>query len=272
MFMEYKDHNLWTLVLGGSSGIGLASAQELARLGFNIVVVHRDRQSRQPSIDAAFNAIRSVGVQLISCNLDALSACGRDAVLGRIEREVGKGQIRVLVHSIALGNLKPAIQPPTHPDGPTANVLAEDDYSQTIYNMGSSLMFWCQDLLRRQLFSSDARVFGLTSSGNSRVLPGYAAVSAAKNVLESIARTIAVEFAPYGVRCNILQPGVTDTPALRLIPGAASLIEKAIANNPYKRLTLPTDVAKIIALLSRNEAAWVNGSLIHVNGGEHLTS
>ena len=65
----------------------------------------------------------------------------------------------------------------------------------------------------------DARVFGLTSEGNTLAWKGYAAVSAAKVALEAVARSIAVEFAPYGVRCNVIQAGVTETPALARDPG-----------------------------------------------------
>jgi NAD(P)-dependent dehydrogenase (short-subunit alcohol dehydrogenase family) len=65
-----------------------------------------------------------------------------------------------------------------------------------------------------------ARVLSLTSEGNTIAWRGYAAVSAAKAVLESVSRSMAVEFAPYGIRSNVIQAGVTDTPALRAIPGS----------------------------------------------------
>jgi enoyl-[acyl-carrier protein] reductase III len=269
--VEYKNRNFWALVLGASSGFGLASVRELARLGFNIVAVHRDRRSVQPTVDSAFAAVREFGVNLKSLNLDALSVDGQKSVLDLIEQEVGKGRIRTLLHSIALGNLKPAIAPPAEDVCIKSTFLSREDLGQTIYNMGTDLLLWAQQMVCRQLFAPDARVFGLTSIGNSAALPGYAAVSAAKCVLESIARTIAVEFAPYGVRCNVLQPGTTDTPALRLIPGSTTLLDHALNANPYSRLTTPDDVAKVVALLSRDEASWINGSLIHVDGGEHLT-
>ena len=98
-------------------------------------------------------------------------------------------------------------------------MLEDEDFARTIHAMGTSLVGWSRDLLERRLFADDARVFGLTSEGNTVAWSGYAAVAAAKVALESVSRAMAVEFAPFGVRTNVIQAGVTDTPALRAIPG-----------------------------------------------------
>ena len=127
--------------------------------------------------------------------------------------------------------------------------------------MGTSLLGWVQELHRRGLFAADARVVGLTSEGNEVAWKGYAAVAAAKVALESVSRAIAVEMAPYGIRSNIVQAGVTDTPALRLIPGSAHLKAAARRRNPFGRLTTPEDVARVIHLLCLPEAAWINGEV-----------
>jgi NAD(P)-dependent dehydrogenase (short-subunit alcohol dehydrogenase family) len=137
--------------------------------------------------------------------------------------------------------------------------------------MGTSLLDWTQDLHTRGLFAPDARVFGLTSEGNTLAWKGYAAVSAAKVALEAVARSIAVEFAPYGVRCNVIQAGVTETPALAAIPGSNVLKAQARLRNPFGRLTSPRDVANAIYLLSLDDAAWINGEVIRVDGGEHIS-
>jgi NAD(P)-dependent dehydrogenase (short-subunit alcohol dehydrogenase family) len=151
-------------------------------------------------------------------------------------------------------------------------LLEDEDMARTIYSMGTSLVAWVQDLFTRGLFAADARVLGLTSEGNEVAWRGYAAVSAAKAALESVSRSIAYEFAPYGVRSNILQPGVTDTPALRAIPGNEQMSAAAALRNPYKRLTTPPDVANFVALMCLDEAAWVNGEIIRVDGGEKIGS
>ncbi len=264
----------WALILGGSSGFGLATARALASRGMSVCVIHRDRRGAMPRIEAAFDEIRSHGGGFLALNIDALSAEGRATALDSLAESMApEGKVRMLLHSIALGNLKlvAPVAPSVADETDYGEALIDDeDMARTIYSMGTSLLSWVQDVFARHLFAEDARVFGLTSEGNQVAWRGYAAVSAAKSALESVSRSIAVEFAPYGIRSNILQPGVTDTPALRVIPGNDRMREVAERRNPFGRLTRPEDVANLIALLCRPEAAWVNGAIIPVDGGERI--
>jgi len=301
----------WGVILGGSSGFGLATAQRLAELGMNLCIVHRDRRALLHAVEPEFAKIRALGVQLLSFNRDALDAGVRDEILGALRDALGaEGRVRMLLHSIAFGHLKLLApeRPPERrgasdlaaklgidparlhavanelfragadelagladpPDYAKGSFLDEEDLARTIHAMGTSLVGWAQALLARGLFASDARVFGLTSEGNTIAWKGYAAVGAAKCALESVARSLAVELAPCGVRTNVIQAGVTDTPALRAIPGSEHLKAQARLRNPFGRLTTPRDVANVIALLCSDEAAWINGEVIRVDGGEHV--
>jgi len=94
-------------------------------------------------------------------------------------------------------------------------------------------------------------------------------VSLAKASLESLAKYMAVEFAPLGLKTNIIQAGITPTSSLKMIPGSEKLIEIGNSRNPMGRITQPEDVAKVVYLLCTDEAFWMNGALIHVDGGEH---
>ena len=302
----------WAVILGGSSGFGLATAHKLSAHGMSLCVVHRDRRGAMARIDDEFARIRSRGTSLLAFNADALDRQTRAMVLdGLCEAMEPAGRVRVLLHSIAFGNLKLiapdassarddlsslaaelAIEPDrlaqtidrlfaggldalhtlaSPPAYSSAAFIDEEDLALTIHSMGTSLLGWTQEILRRGLFGADARVFGLTSEGNEIAWKGYAAVAAAKVALESVARSIAVEMAHRGVRCNVIQAGVTDTPALRLIPGAEQLKSHARLRNPFRRLTTPQDVANAIFLLSTDEAAWINGEVIRVDGGEHVS-
>ncbi len=310
--MNIFNNNQWALILGGSSGFGLASAQKLSQQGMNICIVHRDRRGAMQNINESFEAIKANGNQLITFNVDALSEKGMDQVIEGLAEAMGKtGKVRMLLHSIAFGNLK-LIAPQQEktknlglsklaatlgvkeeklsaavaeiiPQGGDelfpletpeySDVMIEDeDMSRTIYSMGTSMLTWTQKLSASQLFASDARVLGLTSEGNTVAWRGYAAVSAAKVALESVSRSIAVEFAPLGIRSNIIQAGVTDTKALQAIPGSARMKAVAKLKNPFKRLTTPEDVADVVSLLTRDEAHWINGALIRADGGEQIAS
>jgi NAD(P)-dependent dehydrogenase (short-subunit alcohol dehydrogenase family) len=263
-------------------------------------------------IDPEFDAIRARGVSVATYNQDALNSEKRGELLDALSEELGAdGRIRVLLHSIAFGNLK-LIAPEessgsearerlaerleidaedlaaaadelfeddvdgvigiaTPPGYSATNFLEEEDMARTVHAMGTSLLSWTQELHTRGMFAADARVFGLTSEGNTVAWKGYAAVAAAKVALESVSRSIAVEMAHFGIRSNIIQAGVTDTPALRMIPGSGHLKAQARIRNPFGRLTTPRDVANVIYLLSLPEAAWVNGEVIRVDGGEHVS-
>src|SRR5207245_3048150 len=105
------------------------------------------------------------------------------------------------------------------PAYPSAAFLDQEDFARTIDSMGTSLLTWARALLDRGLFTDDARVFGLTSEGNTVAWKGYAAVGAEMVVLESTARAMAVDFAAYGLRSHVLESAVTGAPALCAIHG-----------------------------------------------------
>ena len=265
MNKEFQNKNYWALILGGSSGLGLATAKKLAKHGMNICIVHRNSRMQEDEIHAEFEPIKQKGVAFKSFNTDAFKPEKRDAVIAELLSEfTGEHKIKTLVHSVAKGNLKPMVSD-------EKPVLKTDDFALTIGAMGISLYDWTKALFDAKLFADDARIISFTSEGNSKAWQNYAAVSAAKVTLEAITRNIALEFAPYGIKANCIQAGVTDTSSLRMIPGSEEIIKHSLIRNPNKRLTLPEDVANTVYLLSKDEASWITGTVIPVDGGEHLS-
>lgn len=288
-----RSNNNWALILGGSSGIGLASVKKLANKGLSICVAYRERRAGAKAAEATFDQLRAGGANIISFNVDALSDAGRKKILDDLTSELEKleGKIRVMLHSIARGNLKllapnidqssiikksledldidtSSLELPEVMDD--SRLLNQEDYQMTIYAMGSSLLDWANEVRERGLFAADARIIGLTSEGNKKAWKAYGAVSAAKAVLEAMARSMALELAPFGIRTNIIQAGVTDTPSLRMIPGSSEIIKHSVIRNPFHRLTQPEDVANVVYLLTTDEATWINGTIINVDGGEQI--
>ncbi|TBW29210.1 enoyl-ACP reductase [Gramella sp. KN1008] len=263
MVAEFKDQDYWALILGGSSGLGYASAKKLAKHGMNIIIIHRDRRTEIPDIEEAFDEIRASGVKFESFNADAVKKESREELIEKIKEVLGdKGRIRTLLHSIAKGNLKPM----TGDDQTLENI----DFQLTIDAMALSLYDWTQAVFRNKLFTKDARIISFTSDGNKKAWKNYAAVSAAKVTLESLTRSMALEFARHGIRANCIQAGITVTRSFQMIPGNETLRVHALKHNPFRRLTVPDDVANVVYLLSKDEASWITGTIIPVNGGEHL--
>lgn len=254
----------WALILGGSSGLGLATAKKLASHGMHICVVHRNSKKQLLGIAPHFEEIKAMGVQLLTFNYDALNAEKREIILAQLQQVLANvGKIRVLVHSIAKGNLKPMLS-----DNDLE--LGNDDFGLTINAMAISLYDWSKAVLKRKMFHFQARIISFTSEGSTKAWENYAAVSAAKAALEAITRSIALEFAPYGITANCIQAGVTETEAFNKIPGSENLKQHSLLRNPNKRLTTPADVANAVYLLCQNEAQWINGTVIKVDGGESI--
>jgi len=108
MVKPFEQEEYWALIIGGSSGLGAASALELAKRGMNICIVHRDRRGAMEEIDNRFNAIRATGVQLLTFNKDGLRSEVRTEILVELKEQLARGgRIRTLLHSVAKGNLKP---------------------------------------------------------------------------------------------------------------------------------------------------------------------
>lgn len=261
--MEKEFSNNWAIILGGSSGLGLASAQKLARHGMNIIVIFRSRKSDLAKIEAAFDEIRKNGSQVLSFNTDALNAEKREKVISEIKEKIPQGGVKLLLHSIAKGNLKPMLG--------SEQTLQHDDFMLTIEAMGVSLYDWAKGVFEARLCSENARIIAFTSEGNTRAWPSYAAVSAAKVCLEAIMRNIAIEFAKHKITANCIQAGMTETASFKLIPGSKNLKNNALQRNPNNRLTQPEDIANVVYLLCKDEANWINGTVVKVDGGESLS-
>jgi enoyl-[acyl-carrier protein] reductase III len=258
----------WALVLGSSSGFGEACSIALARAGFDIFGVHLDRKATQPNADRIVGQIRAAGRRAEFFNGNAADDGQRAEVVASIAKicgeEAPESRVSVLLHSLAFGTLKPFLALPRE------NAITKTQIEMTLDVMAHSLVYWTQDLFFGSLLAPAARVFAMTSAGDHIVWPAYGAVSAAKAALEAHVRQLAVELAPHGIAVNALRAGVTDTPALRKIPGNAGLIERMLAVHPAGRLTTPPDVAGALVALCAPGAAWITGNVIGVDGAEDI--
>ncbi len=255
----------WALILGASSGFGEACVKALAKAGYDIAGVHLDRKAGLQRVEAIKEDIHTAGRRALYFNVNAADEGKRADVLDAIGADLAEhgGTVAVLMHSLAFGTLKPYIGD---------DVLSKANIEMTLDVMAHSLVYWAQDLTNRDLMARGGRIFSMTSSGSTRVIRAYGAVSAAKSALESHTRQLALELAPKGVTVNALRGGVTDTPAARKIPGSDALFAEAARRNPYGRLTTPEDVANAVVALCHPGTDWITGNVINVDGGEEVTS
>ena len=260
----------WALILGASSGFGAATALELARNGVNIIGLHLDRGPALEAVKKLVAEIEGYGVQVHYTNMNIANVEKRDEAIAKIRATLnvnpdGPQTLHVIMHSVAFGSLLPFI------GEDTSKSLTQAQIEMTLDVMANSLVYWVQDLWRVGLIGQGSRVFSMTSAGSVMMFETYGAVSAAKAALESHTRQLALELARHGVMVNTIMAGVTDTAALRKIPGSDKLVEGAIRRNPSGRLTTTVDVAKTIRALSDPEILWINGSVIVVDGGELIS-
>jgi NAD(P)-dependent dehydrogenase (short-subunit alcohol dehydrogenase family) len=254
----------WALVLGASSGFGSAVAVTLARRGLNVCGVHLDRRATLASAEQTRAEVDAAGVESLFFNVNAADADKRQEVLDRLAERAGEAPVRLLFHSLAFGSLVPLV-------GENAAASARQaQLAMTLDVMANSLVYWTQDLVWRGLIRAGGRILAMTSAGSHRAMVSYGMVSAAKAALEAYVRQLALELGPRSISVNAIRAGVTDTAALRRIPGWQSLADRAAASNPRGRLTTPGDVAGMVGLLLDSHADWINGSVIGIDGGEDI--
>lgn len=267
---EAAQRERWALVLGSSSGFGGTTAIELAKNGFQIFGVHFDRRATMPIVEQTKADIEATGQEAVFFNVNAAADDKRADVIAAMQKHLegrpNRPFVAVLLHSLAFGTLKPMVAENR------ADELNRANIEMTLDVMANSLVYWSQDVCRAGLFDEGSRIFAMTSSGGTRVIKSYGAVSAAKACLEAYIRQLAVELAPRGITANAIRAGVTDTAALRKIPGSDDLLANARRFNPYGRTTTPADVAAAIAALADARTYWINGNTIGVDGGEDIVA
>ena len=260
----------WAMVLGASSGFGGASSLALAREGYPIVGVHLDLRGTIAAANEVRERIESRGVQCVFHNVNAADEEKRHAVVedtkARFEQRRAEGAdpfIAVFLHSLAFGATLPYIS-----EDPARKEVSQKQLEMTADVMAHSLVYWVRDLFHAGLLGRDSRIFAMTSEGAVLAVPTYGPVSAAKAALEAHIRQLALELMPHGITVNAIRAGVTDTPALRRIPGHEHLLAASQARNPGGRITRPEDVAEALVALASPRLYWMTGNTIGIDGGE----
>ncbi|HXM58378.1 MAG TPA: glucose 1-dehydrogenase [Candidatus Dormibacteraeota bacterium] len=237
------------VVTGSSQGIGRAIAERLAAEGCRIVVNGLD--DGKPERAAA--ALRAAGTEAIAVPADVGLAAGADAVLEAAVREFGG--VDVLVNNAGWA------EPISH-----LLEMTEEHWDTVLRtNLKSVFLFTrrAADLMVER--GRGGAVVSISSWGATRAHRAMAAYDASKAGIEAFTRTAAVDLAPFAIRVNAVAPGVVHTEGSMLqTPEERAQRARPI---PLGRLGSPADVAAAVAFLASDEAEYITGQVLYVDGG-----
>tara|TARA_B100001142_G_scaffold36102_1_gene31823 strand:+ start:586 stop:1350 length:765 start_codon:yes stop_codon:yes gene_type:complete len=253
--------NDWAVILGASSGIGAECANALAQKGINIYGIYL--RKKKSDIEKIENNLKKYNVKIIYKKANASNEIARKEIVQELS-EIKNIRIKFFIHSIAFGTLKKMID--------KENQLMKKNIEMTLDVMCNNFIYWAQDLFEKSLFNKGSHILSMTSAGGRKNWENYGAVSMAKSAIESATRQLSIELAKHEIAVNSIQAGVTDTNALRKIPGSDLMIANAKKNNPHNRLTQTSDIGDFLAILTHYESSWLTGNIIRLDGGEDITS
>jgi NAD(P)-dependent dehydrogenase (short-subunit alcohol dehydrogenase family) len=240
-------------VTGGTRGIGRAISLEFARAGAHVIANYLRNETAAGELKAQASA---ENIHLDLCRADLTTPVGLQHAAAAVE-QAGL-PLCGLVHCAAIGAHRPFAE------------LTVRHLDWTMALNVRSFFELVKLLLPR--FVAGASIVALSSPGASRAVPDYAVVGASKGALESLARHLAVELAPRGVRTNIVAPGAVATDAWKAIPGGEAKLAEAARRSPLGRLVTPEDVARVAQFLCSPAAAGLNGQTLVVDGGAGIAS
>lgn len=241
------------LITGGTRGIGRAISIEFARAGAHVIANYLRNQKAASDLKSL---AESENLRFDLCRADLTTVEGVQKAAAAVE--VAGSPPSGLVHCAAIGVHRSV----------TELSARHLDWTMAL-NVGS--FFELVKLLLPKL-GPGSSIVALSSPGASRAVPEYAVVGASKGALESLARHLAVEFAPRGIRTNIVAPGAIATDAWNAIPGGKLKLAEAAKRSPLGRLITPEEVAQAVRFLCSSSASAINGQTLVVDGGAGIAA
>ena len=243
------------IVTGGTKGIGLAIARHMAAPGRRLVLVYH---SDEAAATAARTQLEANGAVVDLIRADVGRREDVDRLMSRVEVEPDRPT--QLVHSAAMIY-------------PTSVLAADPDrFGQAMQVNGLSLFHLVQAGL--PLFSEGSSIVLVSSAGARTNSANYAALGVGKAMAESLMRYLAPELAPKGVRINAVAPGLVATTSVAGMVGgqdaAERLFDRAARANPSGRIAKDADYAAVVEFLLGPASAFVQGQVIHANGGAYV--
>ena len=237
------------LVTGGSGGIGRACAEALAEAGLAVAVGFRGNEI---GAKEAVAAIEAAGGKAEAVRVDVISDEDVAEAFDRVERSLGEVAVLVNAAGISINGL--------------ALRYATEDWQRTLDANLSGAFRCARRALRPMLKARWGRIVNITSVvGALRGNPGQAAYAASKAGLVGMTRSLAREIGGRGITVNAVAPGVIETEMTDALP--EQLRDQMISETPAGRSGVPAEVAALVRFLASEEAGYVNGAVVPVDGG-----
>jgi len=236
------------LVTGAARGIGRATARKLAAAGCDVAVNYYNSADEAASLCAE---IRGLGRRACALQASVGIPDSVDEMFAGFRLEFG--QLDIIVSNAASGVLKPALE------------MTLKHWRWCMETNALALNLLAQRSM--ELMPAGGRIIAISSLGASRAMPGYGFVGASKAALEALARSLAQELGPRGIRVNVVSAGVVDTDALAYFANREALLADFARRTPAGPVLTPEDVAAAVYLLCLPEAGMINGHTLVVDGG-----
>lgn len=240
------------LVTGAGKGLGRAIALGFAGAGADVVLMARTRAD----LEAVAREVEALGRQALVAVADATDSRQVDAV---VEQAVARfGRIDVLAHAAGGSLRKPSVE------------VTDEEWDGVIAANLSSTFKVCRAVGRHMLAQGGGSIINLSSTAGMRGRAGNAPYSAAKAAVINLSRALAMEWAPKGVRVNVLAPGRFLTPLTEAEMSVPEKYAAFVRQVPLGRIGQPEEIQDIAVWLASDASAYVTGSTITLDGGQTL--
>ncbi|EFC81813.1 SDR family NAD(P)-dependent oxidoreductase [Parafrankia sp. EUN1f] len=240
------------IVTGGGSGIGLAIARRLAAEGAAVAVLDRDAAAAK----AAADGITAAGGHALGLTADVAERASIDDAVAQVRERLGRPTI--LVTSAGLDGFDRFL------------TIAPSTWDRILAVNLTGTFHCCQAVVPDMVEQKWGRIVTISSSSAQTGNPLMTHYSAAKAGVVGFTKALALELGPEGITVNTIPPGFVDTPMLRRSETRGFLgkgVGQHESTTPVRRVGLPEDIAAACAYLVREEAGYITGQVIAVNGG-----